>query len=128
MKRKLQKLQHCQQIKFIEVQLIGGYIDTNNLVQFVLNQNQEDQELPVQKKHIYLVKKRLDSNICRKSLRTMTKDFKSSHRTIKRIFNIDLNKKCYRKITAQSLKEDQEPIRKTCCQWIRKNIDRTNLE
>ena len=80
------------------------------------------------KTRIYLVKKRLDSNTCRKTLRTIAKDFKSSHRTIKRILNIDLNKKCYRKITVQSLKEDQKPIRKTCCQWIRKNIDRTKLE
>ena len=63
-----------------------------------------------------------------KSLQPMAKDFKSSHRTIKRILNIDLNKKCYRKITVQSLKEDQKPIRKTCCQWIRKNIDRSKLE
>ena len=94
----------------------------------MLNRNQEDQELPVQKKYIYLAKKRLDSNTCRKSLRAMAKYFKSSHQTIKRILNIDLNKTCYRKITVQSLKEDQKPIRKTCCQWIRKNIDRTKLE
>jgi hypothetical protein len=58
----------------------------------------------------------------------MAKDFKSSHRTIKRILNIDLNKKCYGKMTVQSLKEDQKPIRKTCCQWIRKNINRNKLE
>ena len=80
------------------------------------------------KERIYLVKKRLDSNIWRTSLRTMAKDFKSSHRTIKRILNIDLNEKYYRKITVQSLKDDQKPIRKTCCQWIRKNIDRAKLE
>ena len=58
----------------------------------------------------------------------MAKDFQSSHRTIKRMLNIDLNKKCYRKIIVQSLKEDQKSITKTCCQWIRKNIDRTELE
>ena len=58
----------------------------------------------------------------------MAKDFKSSRRTIKRMLNIDLNKKCYRKITVQSLKEDQKSIRKTCCQWIRKNIDRIKLQ
>ena len=56
---KFQKWQHYWQIKFIEVQLIVGYIVTNNLVQFVLNQNQEHQELTVQKeKCIYVVKKK----------------------------------------------------------------------
>ena len=34
-------------------------------------------------------------------------------------------KKCYRKI---SLKEDQKAARKSCCQWIRKNIDRSKVE
>ena len=57
----------------------------------------------------------------------MAKDFKSSAQTIKRVLNIDLKKKCYRKITAQKLKEDQKPIRKTCCQWIRKNINHNKL-
>ena len=80
------------------------------------------------KKRIYLVKKRLDSNISRKSLRTMANDFKSNRQTIKRILNLDLHKQCYRKINVQSLKEDQKPIRKTCCQWIRKHIDRSKLE
>jgi hypothetical protein len=47
--KKLKKLQNCWQIQFIEVQLVVGYIDTNNLDQFMLNQNQEDQELNVQK-------------------------------------------------------------------------------
>ena len=63
------------------------------------------------KKPYLSCEKRLDSNTCRKSLRT-----------------IDLNKKCYRKITVQSIKEDQKSIRKTCCQWIRKNIDSSKLE
>jgi hypothetical protein len=58
----------------------------------------------------------------------MDKDFKTSDRTIKRILNIDLNKKCYRKIIVQKLKEDQKPIRKTCCQCIRKNISRSKPE
>ena len=62
-----------------------------------------------------LVKKRLDSNNTRKNLRTMAKAFKSSVQTIKRVHNIDLKKKCYRKVTAEKLKEDQKPIRKTCC-------------
>ena len=53
----------------------------------------------------------------------MAKDFKSSVQTIKRILNIDLKKKYYRNITAQKLKEDQKSIRKTYCQWIRKNIN-----
>ena len=70
-----------------------------------------------------LVKKRPDSNNTRKSLRTMIKDFKSIVQTIKRTLNIDLKKKCYRKITAQKLKEDKKSIRKTCCQWIRKNVN-----
>ena len=51
-----------------------------------------------------LVKKRLDSNNTRKSLRTMPKDFNSSIQTVKRVFNIDLQKKCYRKITARKLR------------------------
>lgn len=80
------------------------------------------------KRLINLVKKRLGSDIPRKSLRTMAKDFKSNSRTIKRILNIDLNKKCYRKINVQKLKEDQKPIRKICCQWIRKNITRNKLQ
>ena len=75
-----------------------------------------------------LVKKRLDSNNTQKSLRTMTKDFKSSVQTIKRVLNIDLKKKYYPKITAQRLKEDQKPIRKICCQWIRKNINHNKLK
>ena len=58
----------------------------------------------------------------------MTKDFKSSHRTVKQILNIDLKKTCYRKITVQSLNEVQKPIRKICCQWIRKSINRSKLE
>ena len=58
----------------------------------------------------------------------MAKHFKSSHQTIKRILNIDLKKKCYRHITPHSLKENQKPIRKTCSQWIRKDIDRSKLE
>ena len=74
------------------------------------------------------MKKRLDSNNTRKSLRTMAKDFKSSVQTIKRVLNINLKKKCYRKITAQKLKEDKKSIRKTCCQWIRKNINHNKLK
>ena len=80
------------------------------------------------KQRIHLVRKRLDSNVPRKSLRTMAKDFKSSLPTIKRILNIDLHKKCYRKITVQKLKEVKKPIRESCCRWIRKNIDRKKLE
>ena len=37
-------------------------------------------------------------------------------------------KKCYRKISVQGLKEDQKAARKSCCQWIRKNIDRSKIE
>ncbi|CAF3503406.1 unnamed protein product [Rotaria socialis] len=74
------------------------------------------------KRLINLVKKRLDSKVSRKSLRTMAKDFNTSLWTIKRVLNEDLNKKCYRKINVQKLKEDQKLTRKECCQWIRKNI------
>ena len=77
------------------------------------------------KQCISYVKKRLDSNTPRKSLRTMVKDFGSK---IKRILNLDLHKKCYRKISVQGLKEDQKAARKSCCQWIRKNIDRSKEE
>ena len=58
----------------------------------------------------------------------MVKDFESSHRMIERVLNIDLKKNSYRKSIVQSLKEDQKSIRKTYCQWIRKNIDRSRLE
>ena len=58
----------------------------------------------------------------------MAKDFKSSVRAIKRLLNIDLKKKCYRKITAQKLKANQKPMRKTCCHWIRKNINHNTLK
>lgn len=80
------------------------------------------------KRLINLVKKRLDCNSRRKSLRTMAKDFNSSALTIKRVLNIDLHKKCYRKINVQKLKEDQKPLRKTCCQWLRKNINHDKLK
>ena len=58
----------------------------------------------------------------------MEKDFNSSVQTIKRVLNIDSKKKCYRKITGQKLKEYQKPIRKTCCQSIRKNINDNKLK
>ncbi len=74
------------------------------------------------------MKKRLDSNIPRKSLRTKAKDFKSSIKTIERILTIVSNKKCYRKINVQKLKENEKPIRKKCCQWLRKNINHEKLQ
>ena len=80
------------------------------------------------KESISFVIKRLDSNIPRKSLRTMAKDFGSNRQTIKRILNLDLLKKCYEKISVHDLKEDQKPAKKICCQWIRKNIDRSRVE
>ena len=64
------------------------------------------------KQYISYVKKRLDSNTPRKSLRTMAKDFGSNRQTIKRILNLDLNIKCYRKISVQGLKEDQKQLEK----------------
>ena len=54
----------------------------------------------------------------------MTKHFKSSHRTIKRVLNTDLNKIFYQKITVQSLKE----VEKHLYQWITKNINSSKLE
>ena len=56
------------------------------------------------------MKKRLHSNNTRKSLRTMAKDFNSSVQATKRVPNIDLKKKYYRKITAQKLKENQKHV------------------
>ncbi|CAM4847478.1 unnamed protein product [Rotaria magnacalcarata] len=79
------------------------------------------------KRLINLVRKRLESSIDRKSIRTMAKDFNSTHETIRRVLTKDLGKKCYRKINVQKLKEDQKPIRKTCCIWIRKNINNEKL-
>ena len=58
----------------------------------------------------------------------MAKDFGSNRQTIKRILNLDLNIKCYRKISVQGLKEDQKAAGKSWCQWIRKNIDRSKVE
>ena len=58
----------------------------------------------------------------------MAKDFGSNRQTIKRILNLDLLKKCYEKISVHGLKEDQKPARKICCQWTRKNIDRSKVE
>jgi transposase len=80
------------------------------------------------KRLINLVKKRLDSKVPRKSLRTMAKDFKTSLWTIKRVLNKDLNKKCYRKVKVQKLKEGQKSTRKSCCQWIRKNVNRDKVK
>ena len=80
------------------------------------------------KRLINLVQKRIQSNSRRKTLRTIAKDFNSSIEIIKRILNLDLHKKCYRKIRVQKLKIDQKRTRKTCCQWLRKNIDHDKLE
>ena len=93
MGKKPQKFRNYWQIKSIKVRLIVGYIDTNNLVQSMLNGNLADEKLARTKQCISYVKKRLDSNIPRKSLRTMAKDFESNRQTIKRIFNLDLHKR-----------------------------------
>ena len=58
----------------------------------------------------------------------MAKDFGSNSQTIKRILSLELHTKCYRKVSVQSLKEDQKSARTTCYQWIRKNIDRSKVE
>ena len=42
----------------------------------------------------------------------MAKDLKNSAQTIKRVLNIDLKKKCYRKITGEKLKEDKKIYKK----------------
>ena len=79
------------------------------------------------KRLINLVRKRLESSIDRKSLRTMEKDFNSTRDTIRRVLTKNLGKKCYLKINVQKLKEDQQQIRKTCCTWIRNNINNEKL-
>ena len=58
----------------------------------------------------------------------MAIDFGSNSQTIKRILNFEFHKKCYRKISVQGLKEDQKLARKICCQWIRRNVDRSKVE
>ena len=72
---------------------------------------------------VNLVKKRLASEVHQKSIRTMAHDFKSTFGTIRRVLAEDLGKKCNRKINAKNLKQNQKPIRKPCCTWIRKNIN-----
>ena len=67
------------------------------------------------KRLINLVKKRLESSIDRKSLRTMGKDFNSTRDTIRRVLTKDLGKKHYLRMNVQKLKEDEQQIRKTCC-------------
>ena len=51
----------------------------------------------------------------------------STRDTIRRVLTKDLRKKCYRKINIQKLKEHQQQIRRTCCTWIRKNINNDKL-
>ena len=58
----------------------------------------------------------------------MAKDFGSNRQTIKQILNRDLLTKYYERIRVHGLKEDQKSARKICCQWIRKNIDRSKVE
>lgn len=57
----------------------------------------------------------------------MAKDFNSSRENIRRVLTVDLGKKCYRKINVQKLKEDQKPIRKSCCIWICKNMNKDKV-
>ena len=59
-----------------------------------------------------LVKKRLDSNNTRKSLRTMAKDFNSSVQTIKRVLNIDLKKKLLSKNYRSKAKRESKTYKK----------------
>ena len=47
---KPQKFRNYWETKFVEVRLIVGYIDTNNLVQSMFNGNLADQKLAVQNK------------------------------------------------------------------------------
>ena len=76
---------------------------------------------------INLIKQRLDSQVRRKTIRAMAKDFKSGFRTIGKVLTEDFKKKYYRKINVQRLKQDQKSIRKSCCIWIRKNINRNKV-
>ena len=57
----------------------------------------------------------------------MSKGFNSSVQTMKRVLNIDLKKKYHRKIIALKLKKGPKTY-KTCCQWIRKNINHNKLK
>ena len=75
------------------------------------------------KKLVNLVKNRLKLNNTRKSLRTIAKDFNSSQQTIRRVLRYDLAKKCYKKTKVQKLKPDHKSKRKSCCTWMRKNIN-----
>ena len=59
MGKKPQKFRNYWQIKSIEVRLIVGYIDTNNLVQSMLNGNLADQKLAVQNNAFLMWKKDL---------------------------------------------------------------------
>ena len=79
------------------------------------------------KRLISLIKQKLDSQVRRKSIRTMTKGFKSTFGIIRRILTEDLGKKHHRKINVQKLKQDQKPIKKSCCIWIKKNINRNKV-
>ena len=63
---------------------------------------------------INLIKQQPDSQVRRKSLRTMAKNFKRNFGTIRRVVTDDLGKKCYRKMNVQKLKQNQKPIRKSC--------------
>ena len=55
-----------------------------------------------------LVKKRLDSNNTRKSVRTMVKDINSSVQTIKRVLNIDLKKSVIEKLLLKNEKRTKK--------------------
>ena len=125
---RLPTLQNCWRTKFTVVPSTVGFVDTNILVQLELKGRSGRPRSGRTKRLINLVKKILDSANPRKSLRTMAQDFKSNTRTIKRVLNLDLHKRCYRKINVQSLKEEQKPIRKTCCQWIRKHISSSKVK
>ena len=96
--------------------------------QSVLNQNQEEPTTePYKKKErIYLVKKKTCiRTFVEKFYQRWIKICKNSHRTIKQIVNIDLNKTSYRKITVERLKQDdQKPIRK---QHVVNRLGRTSI-
>ena len=60
------------------------------------------------KQSISFVKKTLECNIPRKSLRTMAKDFGSHRQTIKRILNLGLLKNAMKKLVFTRIKSQQE--------------------
>ena len=108
---KFRKFRNYWQIRLIEARYIGGFVGTNNQARLMLCPKSGRLRRGRTKRLVNLVKKQLDSEVHRKSIRTMANDFKSTFGTIRRVLTEDLGKKCYRKINVQKLEQDQKPIR-----------------